>query len=229
MGGLYANEVIVISTVIGDIVRKRCKRESNLIFNGVPLPDKSTRSDFLDSFGIRPQQYILAVARFVPEKGLHDLVEAFRGVHGDCQLVIAGDADHETAYSRKLRNMAAQDERIILTGYITGEKLNQVFSHARLFCLPSFHEGLPIALLEAMSYGLPVIVSDITANKEVILPPERFFRCGEVAELRTKLDQFFDRGLSATEQHDYKQQLSEKYNWRKIADQTISVYEKILA
>ena len=229
MGGLYANEVIVISTVIGDIVRQRCKRESNLIYNGVPLPDKSTRSDFLDSFGIRPQQYILAVARFVPEKGLHDLVEAFRGVHGDCQLVIAGDADHETAYSRKLRNMAAQDERIILTGYITGEKLNQVFSHARIFCLPSFHEGLPIALLEAMSYGLPVIVSDITANKEVILPPERFFRCGEVAELRTKLDQFFDRGLSATEQHDYKQQLSEKYNWRKIADQTISVYEKILA
>ena len=229
LGGQYANEVIVISTVIGDIVRQRCNRESNLIYNGVPLPDKSTRFDFLDSFGIRPQQYILAVARFVPEKGLHDLIEAFRGVHGDYQLVIAGDADHETAYSRKLRNMAAQDERIILTGYITGEKLNQVFSHARLFCLPSFHEGLPIALLEAMSYGLPVIVSDITANKEVILPPERFFRCGEVAELRTKLDQLFDRGLSATEQHDYKQQLSEKYNWSNIADQTISVYEKILA
>ena len=131
------------------------------------------------------------MARFVPEKGLHDLIEAFRSLEGDYKLVIAGDADHETDYSRKLRQMAAEDDRIILTGYITGEPLNQVYTHACLFVLPSYHEGLPIALLEAMSYGLPVLVSDIPAHKEVELPAQRYFRCGDVDGLKEK-EQFRD-------------------------------------
>ena len=101
-------------------------------------------------------------------------------------MVIAGDADHETEHSRNLRQMAAEDDRIILTGYITGEPLNQVYSHACLLVLPSYHEGLPIALLEAMSYGLPVLVSDIPANKEVDLPGERYFKCGDIDDLKEK-------------------------------------------
>ena len=112
------------------------------------------------------------------------MIKAFKGLEGDYKLVIAGDAGHETEYSMSLRHMASEDDRIILTGYITGEPLNQVYTHARLFVLPSYHEGLPIVLLEAMSYVLPVLVSDIPANKEVELPAERYFRCGDVDDLR---------------------------------------------
>jgi glycosyltransferase involved in cell wall biosynthesis len=172
--------------VIANIIRERCHRESNLIYNGVNLPEKSKGTDFLSRIGVYPDRYILAVARFVPEKGLHDLINAFKALEGDYNLVIAGDADYETDYSTNLRQMAADDDRIILTGYITGEPLNQVYTHARLFVLPSYHEGLPIALLEAMSYGLPVLVSNIPANKEVELPAERYFRCGDVDDLKEK-------------------------------------------
>jgi glycosyltransferase involved in cell wall biosynthesis len=228
MGGLYANEVVVISSVIADIIRERCHRESNLIYNGVNLPEKSHESDFLTEIGAEPNKYLLAVARFVPEKGLHDLMKAFKALDGDYKLVIAGDADHETDYSRQLRQMAAEDARIILTGYITGKPLNQVYSFARLFILPSYHEGLPIALLEALSYGLPVLVSDIPANKEVGLAPERYFRCGDVIDLKEKMKILLKKGLSEAEREQTHRQMQEKYNWDRIADQTIEVYKKAL-
>ena len=228
LGGKFANEIIVISPVISEIIARRCRRQSNLVYNGVSVPQKSMSTDFLAQQSIIPGNYILAVARFVPEKGLHDLLEAFKHVGGNCQLVIAGDADHETEYSRKLKRMAAGDKRVILTGYVTGEDLNQVYSYARFFVMPSYHEGLPIALLEAMSYGLPVLISDIPANKEVALSPERFFRCGDVEELQEKIELLLEKGLSEKERQDYELQIAEKYNWLKIAEQTVAVYKKAL-
>ena len=229
VGGLFANEVIVISEVIGSIIRKRCKRESNLIYNGVPLPHPSTETDYLKGIGACPGNYILSVARMVPEKCLHDLIEAFLQTDGDYQLVIAGDADHETYYSRELKKQAAASSRIILTGYITGEPLNQVYSHARLFVLPSSHEGLPISLLEALSYGLPVLVSDIPANLEVGLPMERYFKCGDITDLRERMTLHLEKDLAPAERDAIRRQIAQKYNWDRIADQTLAVYEKVLA
>jgi len=113
-------------------------------------------------------------------------VKAFGEIENknDYNLVIAGDADHETKYNIKLKQLIDENDRIIRTGYITGDDLNQVFSNARLFVLPSFHEGLPIALLEAMSYGLSVLVSDIPAKLEVNLNKKRYFKCGNIEDLR---------------------------------------------
>lgn len=124
--------------------------------------------------------------------------------------------------------MAFEDPRIILTGYITGEPLNQVFTHARLFVLPSYHEGLPIALLEAMSYALSALVSDIPANKEVRLPSECYFRSGDVEDLKAKIRVLLRKELSREEQQKIRNQIKEKYNWDKIADQTIKVYRKAI-
>jgi glycosyltransferase involved in cell wall biosynthesis len=228
VGGIFANEVIVISTIIQEIVRERCHREANLIFNGVNFPKKSEETRFLEENGIDPGKYVLAVARFVPEKGLHDLIEAYKKVKSDFKLVIAGDADHETSYSTNLKNSAMRDPRIILTGYITGEALNQVYSHASLFVLPSYHEGLPIALLEAMSYGLPVLVSDIPANKEVPLLEKRYFRCGDVENLRKKMEGLLETNTAEEERQSIHKQIQKNYNWDTIAEQTIRVYEKTI-
>jgi glycosyltransferase involved in cell wall biosynthesis len=228
IGARYSNEVIVISDVIQKIVNDRCNRSSQLICNGVPMPSKSASNGYLDHIGVSPGNYILAVARFVPEKGLHDLIQAFYGIERSLKLVIAGDADHDTEYSRGLKALADRNDRIIMTGYVTGEYLNQLYSHARLFVLPSYHEGLPISLLEAMSYGVPPLVSDIPANKEVCLDSKCYFSCGDVENLKTQMNSLLTHNIDPEEQRRFQKMVAEKYNWDKIAKQTIDVYKRLL-
>ena len=143
-GAMYSNEVIVISRVIADILKTKYNRDSNLIFNGVNTPHVSGKTGYIDSIGLSDGKYVLAVGRFVKEKGFDMLIDAFvkAGMH-DFKLVIAGDADHEDEYSLMLKRKAL-DNGVVLTGFVKGEKLSQLLAHAALFVLPSFHEGLPI-------------------------------------------------------------------------------------
>jgi len=228
LGGLFANEVIVISEVIREIISERCHRESNLIYNGVQIPIKTEETSYIDSLGLASKSYILAVSRLVPEKGLHDLMAAFKSSGLNSKLVIAGGADHEDEYSRNLKKTAQNNPDIVLTGYITGYKLKQVFSHARLFVLPSYHEGLPIALLEALSYGLPPLVSNIPANLEVKLDNRYYFRCKDVENLKDQLVRLYSKDFSSSEKEQLIEFVKLKYDWKKIADQTILVYEKVM-
>jgi len=126
--------------------------------------------------------------------------------------VLVGDADHESDYSKALK-IKAENNGVILTGFIKGEKLNQIFTHAKLFVLPSYHEGLPISLLEAMSYNLDILVSDISANKEVTLVSSDYFEVGNIKDLTKSLK----RKLSDNNKRDFSSILKEKYNWDKIA------------
>ena len=219
LGTRFSDKVIVISNVIADILRTNYGRtDTHLIYNGVNTPIKSTSTDYLDTLGIRPTSYILAIGRFVEEKGFHDLIDAYTRLKPKgIQLVIAGDADHPDQYSTSLKEKACQ-AGAILTGFIKGEKLNQVMTNARLFAMPSYHEGLPIALLEAMSYNLDVVVSDIPACRLDNLTPADHFPVGNVdaltSALRDKLSQTY-----APRHYDLT-----PYNWDTIAVQTANVY-----
>lgn len=223
MGCVFANEVIVISEVINDIVKyKYGRNNAHLIPNGVPKPVRIKNTSYLDELKIEPGKYLFAMGRFVPEKNFHALIEAFSYLKSsEYKLVIAGDADIEDAYSRRLKSMA-QQHGVILTGFIKGEKLQALLSYARLFVLPSSHEGLPISLLEAMAYGLPVLASDIPANKEVCLPASDYFQCDEniVAHLCEALKN------KLNDQTAVSYDLS-RYDWDRIATQTAGVYSKI--
>ena len=158
------------------------------------------------------------MCRFVPEKNLHHLISAFSELkQNDIKLVLAGDADFHDNYYKQLVKQA-QEAGVILTGFVKGHKLNSLLSHCRTYCLPSSHEGLPIALLEAMSYGANVIVSDIPANKEVHLPAECYFKCGNVEQLSNKLFEAINTPYSRTN-YDMTH-----YNWETIANQTQAVY-----
>jgi glycosyltransferase involved in cell wall biosynthesis len=196
--------------------------------NGVSIPALSSSTSFISKLGLKPRQYILAVARFTPEKGLHDLINAFKDMKCCYKLVIAGDADHECMYSRQLRDMASRDDRIILTGYISGEPLQQLFSHSRIFVLPSHQEGHPLALLEAMSYGLPVVVSDIPATRELKLASKSYFRCADIEDLRDKLIKALDNAEFSEEVMICYEAFVGIYNWEQIARQVNEVYNKVV-
>lgn len=228
IGGKFADEVIVISKVIQRIMTDRCHRDSHLIYNGVKVSDRVSNHRYLDSLGVESGQYILAVARFVPEKGLHDLIAAFEEAKLGCKLVISGDADHEDDYSRALKDVASKNNNIVMTGYITGNKLSAMFSNAGLFVLPSYHEGLPISLLEALSYGVTPLVSDIPANLEVDLGQEYYFHCKDVGNLKDKLVTMWQHRFSHPGEDYFIDLVKKKYDWTVIADQTIKVYEKAL-
>ena len=149
------------------------------------------------------------------------LVDAFAIVKPKgCKLVLAGDADFEDDYSRHLKE-SAQKNGVVLTGFVKGRKLHSLLTNARCYVLPSSHEGLPIALLEAMSYRLPVIVSDIPANLEVELPDECYFHLGDINALARKLQKDID-----ADYHQVDYDLS-KYNWDHIANQVCEIYESL--
>ncbi|AJJ11253.1 glycosyl transferases group 1 family protein [Yersinia rohdei] len=221
----YANEVIVISEVINQLIQKKYdRRDAHLIYNGVnaPVPsDAETVSQTLARFELQPGNYIVMVGRFVEEKGMHDAIQAYRQSGILLPLVLVGDADHPTEYSTRLKALAAETPNVVLTGFLKGEALQAVFSQASLFVMPSYHEGLPIALLEAMSFSLPVVVSDIPANLEVGLPSGTYFKVGDVPDLAEKM--ISSVALSHVDYSEYLQ----RYDWRKIAKQTVSVYHHL--
>lgn len=160
------------------------------------------------------------MSRFVPEKNLHHLIDAFNRTglaRYGYKLVLAGDADFEDDYSRLLKQKA-RDNDVVLTGFIRGRRLHSLLSNAACFSLPSSHEGLPIALLEAMSYRLPVVVSDIPANLEVGLPAGDYFPTGDIDTLASRIRSKIDNG---PQRIDYS---LGKYDWDNIAMQVASVY-----
>lgn len=215
----FADRIIVISQPIADrLANEYGRTDTALIYNGVPVPAPSAKTDYLDELGIRPGKFVLAVGRLVPEKNFHQLIEAFKS--DDYKLVIAGDADHPDDYSAALKQQAA-DAGVVMTGFIRGERLNQLLSNAALFVLPSSHEGLPITLLEAMSYGRDVLVSDIAANKLPQLSSGDFFETGSVKALGDALE----RKLASPDLNR-AYDLS-PYNWSTIADQTAGVYRSL--
>lgn len=223
LGTRFSNRVIVISNVIAEILRKNYGRtDTTLIYNGVEKPQKSANRDYLEKWGLADKPYIVAIGRFVKEKGFHDLIEAYEksGLKSRYALAIAGDSDHPDQYSEGLKEQA-RNAGVVLTGFIKGEALNQLMTNASLFVMPSYHEGLPIALLEAMSYDLPVVVSDIAANRLDTLRADNFFPVGDTTALADAMNHKL--GSQVAPQYDLT-----PYNWDTIADQTVDLYGTLL-
>jgi glycosyltransferase involved in cell wall biosynthesis len=216
--------IIFISEVIkSEMVEKYTITKYKVIFNGVCLPNKSIQSDYLEYLGLEKQKYVIGVGRFLEEKGFDYLIRAFSKTNiMDYKLVLVGDTDYPTDYSNKLKSIS-KENNVVLTGFIKGEKLNQIFSFARLFIMSSFEEGLPIALLEAMSYDIDVLVSDIPANLQISLNKDDYFRVGDEDNLKINIL----KKLSEFKKRSFGEILSIKFNWNKIAIETNNIYEDL--
>jgi glycosyltransferase involved in cell wall biosynthesis len=228
-GMRFANGRIAVSAVIRDHVRASYGVDADLIPNGAPRSRCDASTAPLESFGIRPHRYVLCVARFESTKRHHDLLDAFEAaaIEG-WQLVLVGGLDARDAYTRSLVERAARDPRIILTGYQRGRALRCLYSHAGLFVLPSSMEGHPIALLEAVSYGVPTLASAIPANLSIPLPRSSYFEVGDKAALARLM-----RSAVATPEPPavwdaVRQAVRQQYGWRQSALATSDVYTRVL-
>lgn len=229
-GCLCANRIITIADNIARSIKLKFGRDAVVIPNGVILPQVLPAGESLKKFGLEGGKYFLAVGRFVPEKGFHDLIKAYaRMGNTDWKLVIAGDADHADAYSRSLKDEAGRVPGVVLTGFISGAPLQEIYSNAGIFVLPSYYEGLPIVLLEAMSFGLSCIVSDIPANRAVSLAEERYFKAGDIGAMATKLTAYKDVPWTAGTGEKARQiaHINDAYNWTLIAKETQEVYSNM--
>ncbi len=221
----YADEVIVLSRNVQDYFKDVYHRETHYIPNGVNRPEKKEVREIEKKYGLKKDGYILFVARLVPEKGLHYLIEAFRGINTDKKLVIAGGSSHSFEYMEKVQKMAAKDKRILMTDFVQGRVLEELYSNAYVFVLPSDVEGMAISLLEAMSYGNCCLVSDIKENIEVVGDKAEAFAKGNVEDLKRKLTGL----LKSPDIVDkYKKESSgficAKYSWSDVLEQTLALY-----
>lgn len=224
-GICFSNERIVISEVIHQLVLKKYGVHSNLIPNGVGIPEIPDSKKAIEDIGLQAGRYILLVSRIVSEKRHHDLIQAF--LQADLpgwKLVIVGASDHPDTYTQSVLDAAQSTASIICTGFQSGTILNELYAHAGIFVLPSSHEGLPIALLEALSYGLQVLASDIPANKEVGLSREHYFPLGDIEQLQVRLRQFSRQALSHAKRDQLRKWVQTNYNWDNIAQSTLEVY-----
>ena len=224
-GMRYANARIVISNVIRQLVLEKHDVESRLVPNGVVLPVMPESVDCLAPFGLIPGRYVLIVSRLVPEKRHMDLIPAFADAKLEgWKLAIVGSSDHPDAYTQSVLEAAAVCQDVVCTGFQSGEVLAQLYAHAGMFVLPSSHEGLPIAMLEALSYGLPVVASDIPANLEVGLPAAHYFPLGQVDVLSSTLRRFAAQLVTLADRAERRQWVSTRYDWETIARLTLDVY-----
>lgn len=221
----YADEVIVLSRNVQEYFKDVYHRETHYIPNGVNQPKKKEVREIEKKYGLKKDGYILFVARLVPEKGLHYLIEAFGGIDTDKKLVIAGGSSHSFEYMEKVQKMAARDKRILMTDFVQGRVLEELYSNAYVFVLPSDIEGMAISLLEAMSYGNCCLVSDIKENMEVVGDKAETFAKGSVEDLKKKLTGLLE---SPDTVGKYKKESSEficaKYSWDDVLEQTLALY-----
>lgn len=221
----YADEVVVLSRAIQQYYQAEYGRKCQFVPNGLSMPETTSDDMCLNRLGLRDRNYLLCVSRLVPGKGLETLVEAFKGVVTDAELVIAGDSEHVEDFKAALKASAFDDARIRFIGFVDKNDLGALYSNARLFVFPSEAEGMPMALLEAMWFNCPCLVSDIPENVEVLEGCGETFPVGSMEALRLKLQESCNDWPPKDRTRDI---VVASHDWEKVSDETLKIYERVL-
>lgn len=226
----YADEIIVLSENVKNYFKSTYNRDTNYIPNGIERPDLASASIIGEKYSLKKDGYILYLGRVVPEKGIHYLIEAYNSLNTSMPLVIAGGASHTVEYENQIHETAKGNKNIIFTGFVQGAELAELYSNAYIYCLPSDLEGMPISLLEAMSYGNCCLTSNIDECTEVCVNNAVYFEKGNAADLRDKLDYLIKNPQIV---NSYKEKardyICNKYNWDDVCDKTLQLYKNIIS
>lgn len=242
----FPTRTVAVSRTLKSYYEKQYGRSVHYVPNGIDLKELPGSNEIRDKYDLEPHEYLLFVGRLVPEKGCHYLIEAFRRIETDKKLVIAGGSSHSDEYFEMLRELAGDDPRIVFPGYVYGEALDELYTHAYLYLQPSDLEGLSIALLEALSFGAAVLASDIPENLEVLseenTPPEKWYartsgegppvgfvhRKGDIAHLKEMIESLLEDPAAVDVMRTKgRAWLRERYDWDRIADETAVIYREI--
>ncbi len=223
-----ADAVVAVSRLMADDLRSRYGRPVDYIPNGATFRDPPPFEE-AGRLGLEPGRFVLAVGRFIVERGFHTLLEAWRSVETEHRLVIAGDAHFEERYARRLA--ARADDRVIMPGYVSGRLLDELYAHCACYVLPSLVEGLPISLIEAMAFGRPALVSDIPENLEAAGGAAETFARGDCAALARGLARMLE--MSEDERGRLgklgRERVAREYTWDRVTDELEGLYERLVA
>lgn len=242
MAAKYADKVIVLSGGVKQYFQDTYARETILIPNGINPPEYVGADIITPNYNLYGEDYILFLARIVPEKGVHTLLEAYKKSGLTIPLVIAGGSSHSSEYCKQIWEMADKineeagrnhtEQKVILTGFVQGKELEELYSNAMLYILPSEIEGMPLSLLEAMSYGSLCLTSDIPENTDVTEGYGFSFASGDANALAEKLTELCSNIDSLRNTEQYKREniqrfIMGKYNWDDVTKRTLECYEDI--
>ena len=229
MAARHANSIIVLSKGVQEYFRERYGRETVMIPNGIDPAQNRPAAEITNRFGLHTRDYILFLGRLVPEKGIHYLIEAYRKLSTDKKLVIVGGTSDTDDYVKRLHDMAGGNPSVIFTGFQQGLVLEELYSNAYLYVLPSDLEGMPLTLLEAMNYGCCCVTSDIGECADVMNGCGVTFPRGNTEALREALQDLCDHPEKAeTLRIAAKKTVSSKYTWKEITTQTDELYRSLI-
>ena len=229
------NAFTAVSQVQCDFYEKLYGVRPHFIPTGCEIKEYVEPQEIL-KLGLEPKKYILFASRLVAEKGPQYLIPAFRQLTGCCaggtadyKLVIAGDAKDNEDFKRHLYDLAGNDPRIIFPGFVSGRLLDELFHHATMYVQPSELEGLSIALLEGLGYGIPVLASNIPENIEAVADTGYYFENKSVDDLAQKLRWILENLEEADSlAQTAKQRIMEKFSWNRVTDEFEEFYQKLI-
>lgn len=220
----YADEIIVLSRSVQNYFKSEYGRDTVYIPNGVNAPQIRGDSLISKKYGLKKNGYILYLGRIVPEKGAHYLVDAYSGLNTDKPLVIAGGSSHSQDYFEELKKKA-QGKNIIFTDFVQGLELEELYSNAYVYVLPSDLEGMPISLLEAMSYSNCCLASDIEECTQVCGDNALYFKKGNINDLYEKLEYLLNNeNIVEKYKNSAAGYVLSRYSWERAARETLAIY-----
>ncbi len=223
MAAKHADRIIVLSRGVQQYFMNTYGRKTTFIPNGVEKHEPREANLIKEKYGLEKDGYVLFLARITPEKGLHYLLDAYAQVMTDLPLVVAGALEPETEYIQKIKQMAEADSRVKLIGFVQGELLEELYSNCRLYVLPSEVEGMPMSLLEAMSFRAPCLVSDIPENKDIVPDYASLFNSSDTYDLKEKLIKILSAPVKRFTEEEVAEMLK-NYDWDEITRKTLQEY-----
>ena len=221
-----ADEMIVLSEPTRDYFMRQYGRSTHFIPNGINLKELAPAQEITQRWGLTRGSYVLFLGRIVPEKGLDYLLDAWRQLSTDKTLVIAGGSSDSAEFHGEVRARVERASGVTMTGFVQGRALEELYSNAYAYVLPSDVEGMPLSLLEAMSYGCPCITSDIPECADVLAGSGLVFPRSSSDGLRDALASILaDPALAIDLGERARRRVQDMYDWDDIVERTLALYQ----